>query len=119
MFETVSLDENDKESSLSVETPIKKEGSYYLVFLYAPLTQSNPNKNETQSLMEGPKPFALITELDSYVSISGTISFINSYGYLNAELKPMMTFYMVMFFVYLLVGIIWNFFLQKYRDQQI
>lgn len=67
--------------------------------------------------MEGPKPYTQITDLDSYITISGTIAFVNSFGYLNAELKPMMSFYLVMFAVYLSAGILWSLLLYRYRDQ--
>ena len=76
----------------------------------------NSNKTDTFGLLEGPKPANLINSQDLYISISGNITFKNTFGYLNAELYPLLNFYIVSTILYLVLGIVWGILLKKYSE---
>ena len=66
--------------------------------------------------MAGPKPANLITSNDTYISLSGTITFKNEFGYLNAELYPLLKFYMIIIVVYAVITTIWFYILKQFNE---
>jgi len=75
-FRTISI-KNSSQEYLKEEFNVNKEGIYYTIFVYAEDTPLNSTR-----LLK-----ATHTVLDSepHLVMYGTISFENSYGYLNAE----------------------------------
>ena len=44
------------------------------------------------------------------------MAFANSYGYLNADQYPLMQFFLIMFFIYLVATIGWVKLMRQYKD---
>lgn len=58
----------------------------------------------------------MITKDDVYITLSGNITFKNTFGYLNAELYPLLNFYITSTVVYVILGCIWGFLLKRYNE---
>mgnify|MGYP000890466915 CR=1 FL=1 len=52
-------------------------------------------------------PAHAIEMTQPHLLVKGQISFVNSFGFLNADQYPLMRFYLVMFFVYLVATSYW------------
>jgi hypothetical protein len=48
--------------------------------------------------------------------VSGNVTFRNSFGYLNAELYPLLNFYISMTIIYLILGSVWGYLLKRYNE---
>jgi Lung seven transmembrane receptor len=51
--------------------------------------------------------------------VTGTISFENSYGYLQADVYPLLPFYEHMLTVYMLLALLWGFWMLKQRSNKV
>lgn len=78
-----------------------------------------PCKNdvvETSNLLSGPKPNHLITKSDTYVSLTGTVVFKNEFGFLNAELYPLVKYYMISMVIFGVITTVWCYLLKRYSE---
>jgi hypothetical protein len=55
----------------------------------------------------------------THLKIAGTISYMNSYGYLNAEEYPMLRFYLMAFVFYLVASSLWIYQMRIKKEQVI
>ena len=54
-----------------------------------------------------------------HLLIHGQISFVNSFGFLNADQYPLMQFYLIMFFIYTVAVVIWVRLMRKYGENKV
>lgn len=59
----------------------------------------------------------MISEDELFLNITGTIELINSFGYLNAEQYPLLTYYLWMGLIYGLIGMLWTYFMLHHKTQ--
>jgi hypothetical protein len=76
-------------------------------------TTSNYNSTDTGTSLN-PRPSHLINPDDLYLNISGSIEMINSFGYLNAEIYPLITYYLWMGLLLSFVGMLWTYVMLKH-----
>ena len=104
---------------------ITKEGVYYTVMVYAS-NNASATVNVTNNIsVYGDNDYEQLETMlrhgggDAFVEVSGEIEFSNSFGYLNAEYYPLLTFYPAMILTLMGVGAIWAFLCFKHRSQLI
>ena len=73
------------------------------------------NVVETYDLLAGPKANNLITTNDTYISLTGSVVFKNEFGYLNAELYPLVKFYLFAIIAFGLITVGWMYLLKEYN----
>jgi len=101
------------EHSLSRAYQVDSEDVYYTLLFYF-LNEDNSNNTGFH-----PRLPHMIGEDDVYVNITGTIELKNSFGYLNAELYPLLGYFCWTGIVYTVIGAVWMFFVVKHFDQVI
>ncbi len=104
-------------ATFSQESKVTQEGVYYTAFVAAPANRTKNNNVSVYSELEDANE--VVKQGDSYVTVSGEITMTNTFGYLNAEQYPLLSFYIWITCAYLLGAAVWAFLCLKHRSQLI
>ena len=78
------------------------------------MAPQNSSTIKTSSLLSGPQTEE---EMKSdYVELTGAVEFMNRFGYLNAEIYPLIKFYSITLVIYIIMFALWSFLLRKYNE---
>jgi hypothetical protein len=69
--------------------------------------EDDDKKNEQIHSRRALNPSHELDKSEPHLLIRGQISFVNSFGFLNADQYPLMQFYLIMFFLYMVASGYW------------
>ena len=105
--------------------PVQREGVYFAYFIYEEVPagdvapaggQEGPHRNLAGQASASVSDTALT---DPHVVLSGSITFKNSNGYLNAEQRPFIPFYIAMSFLYGAILAYWLLSMKRFESHLI
>ena len=112
IFEAVLIDNKPRTFQKTVK--MSSEGVYSTYFIFAPVSVTKDKealkKYFDTFFDDGKRLLRASNQVDidkSNLEITGSISYINSYGYLNADEYPMMQLYLIAFAFYLGATCLW------------